>query len=429
LYAHVSRVLLRGGIRDKSAHRIFRVSKPEQPRDDDTLTATAALRADHVRTSRLRLLVVGEGVYATYPLPEQGDLIIGRSNKADICIDDPAISRRHAVLHVRMPPIPANPRDSAIFEPLLHIEDLGSANGVRVRDQKLTAMQTVDVYVGDTIDLGSTSLIVQRSPMSARLRRLWSHGAFEARLEDECARAERSGAPFSVMRIHVEGVLPPVAVQETLGQELRSIDVIATYGPNEYEALLIDAAPAKADEMASRVTSGLTRLGASVLVGIASYPKDGRAPEELIAKACAAVRDNEEEAPSGPPVVVPRRHDAEALQAREAHRVELDQRAHPRRDGRRQGGLAEMPAQGVSARAEGAPPPQLRGPLERAPGERALRPRARRLHRRRHREARPARDRARRHRIPRRGRRAAALHAGEAPPRPGATGRCSASAA
>jgi two-component system response regulator AtoC len=305
LYAHVSRVLLRGGIRDKSAHRIFRVSKPEQPRDDDTLTATAALRADHVRTSRLRLLVVGEGVYATYPLPEQGDLIIGRSNKADICIDDPAISRRHAVLHVRMPPIPANPRDSAIFEPLLHIEDLGSANGVRVRDQKLTAMQTVDVYVGDTIDLGSTSLIVQRSPMSARLRRLWSHGAFEARLEDECARAERSGAPFSVMRIHVEGVLPPVAVQETLGQELRSIDVIATYGPNEYEALLIDAAPAKADEMASRVTSGLTRLGASVLVGIASYPKDGRAPEELIAKACAAVRDNEEEAPSGPPVVVP----------------------------------------------------------------------------------------------------------------------------
>ncbi len=280
------------------------MSKPEQPRDDDTLTATAALRADHVRTSRLRLLVVGEGVYATYPLPEQGDLIIGRSNKADICIDDPAISRRHAVLHVRMPPIPESPRDSAIFEPLLHIEDLGSANGVRVRDQKLVAMQTIDVYVGDTIDLGSTSLIVQRSPMTARLRRLWSHGAFEARLEDECARAERSGAPFSVMRIHVEGSLPPVAVQETLGQELRSIDVIATYGPNEYEALLIDAAPAKADEMASRVTSGLTRLGASVLVGIASYPKDGRAPEELIAKACAAVRDNEE-APSGPPVVVP----------------------------------------------------------------------------------------------------------------------------
>ena len=276
----------------------------EHPRDDDTLTATAALRADHVRTSRLRLLVVGEGVYATYPLPETGDLIIGRSNKADICIDDPAISRRHAVLHVRMPPIPANPRDSAIFEPLLQIEDLGSSNGVRVRDQKLVPRQTIDVYVGDTIDLGSTSLIVQRSPITTRLRRLWSHGAFEARLEDECARAERSGMPFSVLRVHVEGSLPPVAVQETLGQELRSIDVIATYGPNEYEVLLIDAAHDKADEMASRVTSGLTRLGASALVGIASYPRDGRAPEELIAKACAAVRDSEAD-PEAPPVVVP----------------------------------------------------------------------------------------------------------------------------
>jgi two-component system response regulator AtoC len=280
------------------------VAKPDDlPRDDDTLTATAALRADHVRTSRLRLLVVGEGVYATYPLPEQGDLIIGRSNKADVCIDDPAISRRHAVLHVHTPPMPQNPRDSAMFEPELHIEDLGSANGMRVRDQKLVARQTIDVYVGDTIDLGSTSLIVQRSPTSARLRRLWSHGAFEARLEDECARAERSGAPFSVMRIHVEGALPPVAVQETLGQELRAIDVIATYGPNEYEALLIDAAPEKADQLASRLTSGLTRLGAPVLIGIACYPRDGRTPEELIEKACAAVRDTEEA--KGPPVVVP----------------------------------------------------------------------------------------------------------------------------
>lgn len=274
------------------------------PRDDDTLTATAALRADHVRTSRLRLLVVGEGVYATYPLPEAGDLIIGRSNKADICIDDPAISRRHAVLHVRMPAIPESPRDSAIFEPLLQIEDLGSSNGVRVRDQKLIPLQTIDVYVGDTIDLGSTSLIVQRSPATTRLRRLWSHGAFEARLEDECARAERSGMPFSVLRIHVEGALPPVAVQETLGQELRSIDVIATYGPNEYEALLIDASHEKADEMASRVTSGLTRVGAGALVGIATYPRDGRAPEELIAKACAGVRDPELD-PEAPPVVVP----------------------------------------------------------------------------------------------------------------------------
>jgi len=276
----------------------------EAPRDDDTLTATAALRADHVRTSRLRLLVVGEGVYATYPLPEIGDLIIGRSNKADICIDDPAISRRHAVLHVHTPPVPANPRDSASFEPELRIEDLGSSNGMRVREKKLVPRQTVDVFVGDTIELGSTALIVQRSPAASRLRRLWSHGAFEARLEDECARAERSGAPFSVIRIHVDTALPPVAVQETLGQELRSIDVIATYGPNEYEALLIDAAPEKADEMASRVTSGLTRLGASVLVGVASYPKDARTPEELIQKACAAVRDNEE-LTEGPPVVVP----------------------------------------------------------------------------------------------------------------------------
>src|SRR6185369_13006111 len=106
------------------------------------------------------------------------------------------------------------------FEPELHIEDLGSSNGMRVREKKLTPNQTVDVYVGDTIELGSTALIVQRSPIAARLRRLWSHGAFEARLEDECARAERSGLPFSVVGVYLEESMPPGAVQETLGQEL-----------------------------------------------------------------------------------------------------------------------------------------------------------------------------------------------------------------
>ena len=33
--------------------------------------------------------MVGDGIYATHPLPETGDLTIGRSDKADVCIDDP----------------------------------------------------------------------------------------------------------------------------------------------------------------------------------------------------------------------------------------------------------------------------------------------------------------------------------------------------
>ena len=67
-------------------------------------------------------------------------------------------------------------------------------------------------------------------------------------------------------------------------------------------------------------------------------------------------------------------------------------------------------------------PGQLRGPARGPDRERAVRPRAGRLHRRRPPEARPVRARRRRHDLPRRGRRAAPVGPGQAPPRPPAAG-------
>ena len=63
-------------------------------------------------------------------------------------------------------------------------------------------------------------------------------------------------------------------------------------------------------------------------------------------------------------------------------------------------------------------PGQLRGPARGPDRERAVRPRAGRLHRRRPPAARPVRARRRRHDLPRRGRRAAPVGPGQAPPRP-----------
>jgi DNA-binding NtrC family response regulator len=246
---------------------------------DDDSTLTAVLRSDASKRGRLRLLVVGDGIYATHPLPEAGDLTIGRSDKADVCIDDPLISRKHAVLHLG---------------PRIQLEDLGSSNGLRVRDIRVDARQTVDIFPGDAIDIGSTTLIVQNSSAALRPRRLWTHGAFEARLEDECARAERSSSQFAVVRIHIEGNLASAAVQDVLGLELRSVDVVATYGPDEYEVLLVDTPTDRATEVARRLTARLVDRGARIRVGIACHPRDGTAPEEIVARACAAVRGGDE---------------------------------------------------------------------------------------------------------------------------------------
>jgi transcriptional regulator with GAF, ATPase, and Fis domain len=238
---------------------------------------------------RRRLLVFGDGTFTTYPLPDTGQVVIGRSEKCDIRIDHPSISRRHAILHIGPP---------------LRIEELGSSNGTRVRDVEVLQGQGVEVFPGDVIDLGSTMMTVQAGSSVSRPRRLWTHSYFEARLEEECARAERSGGRFAVVRLHIDGNFSSKIAEEVLAAELRSIDLVAAYGPSEYELMLLDSAPIEADETTHRLVLHLEGRGATVRIGTAYYPKDGRGPEALVARACAFVRGKPTVEASAPPVVV-----------------------------------------------------------------------------------------------------------------------------
>lgn len=94
----------------------------------------------------LRLILIGEGTATTHELPSSGRLAIGRSEEAAICIHDPAISRRHALLHLG---------------DTLSVEDLGSANGTYVRGSQIEARKAIEVALGDSIEVGTTLIIVQ----------------------------------------------------------------------------------------------------------------------------------------------------------------------------------------------------------------------------------------------------------------------------
>ena len=77
------------------------------------------------------------------------------------------------------------------------IEDLGSANGTRVRGVNLEPHKPVAIALGEVMDLGSALVMVQQRPIATKEWRIWAHGYFEGRLEDECARAARSGSSCS----------------------------------------------------------------------------------------------------------------------------------------------------------------------------------------------------------------------------------------
>ncbi len=92
------------------------------------------------------LVVMGPASFHTVPLPVRGELIVGRGSSADVDIDEPRASRRHARLRVG---------DG------ITIEDLGSVNGTRVRGRKLEAGKPMAVSPGEAIAIGGIVLMVQ----------------------------------------------------------------------------------------------------------------------------------------------------------------------------------------------------------------------------------------------------------------------------
>jgi len=207
---------------------------------------------------KLYVAVVGEGVDATRPLPDDGRVVIGRVEGADIRIDHRSVSRQHAAL---------------LLGPQLAVQDLGSANGTKVRGRRLVPNQIAAISCGEPIDLGDVMIIVQQRAASAPPRHVWEHGHFEARLEEECARGTR----FAVVRVH--GDRDDASLEPAITGELRAMDVIGRYGPGEYEVLLVESPPADADAITARMRAACAR---PVQIGIARYPIDGRDPYALL---------------------------------------------------------------------------------------------------------------------------------------------------
>src|SRR5687768_5624502 len=109
---------------------------------DETLLEQAAA------ASTLRLVVFNDDISAAHPLPDSGELVIGRDPSADVVVSAPGVSRRHARLHLGAK---------------MEIEDLSSANGTRIGDRQLHGGDRQAIKPGDAVQLGSVTVLVQRA--------------------------------------------------------------------------------------------------------------------------------------------------------------------------------------------------------------------------------------------------------------------------
>ena len=95
-------------------------------------------------------LAIVEGEEAGREVPLTGRLLVGRDPSADVTVDDPEVSTRHAAFV---------PGDDGVV-----VEDLDSTNGTFVNDQRLSGSR--QLQAGDRVRLGNTVLEV-RAPAPA----------------------------------------------------------------------------------------------------------------------------------------------------------------------------------------------------------------------------------------------------------------------
>jgi DNA-binding NtrC family response regulator len=235
------------------------------------------------------LLLMSPEVFSSQPLPISGVVSLGRSTKCAVQIDDAMASREHARIHIGS--------DGGV--PVLTIEDVGSANGTRVRDAVIKPGEPAAILPGEAVIIGSTVIMVLQTRPPVGLRRLWSHAYFETRLEDECARVAKTRGSFSLARIRFVGAAPWTKVMPVLARDLSAPHVFATYGPKDYEILFVDIQDREADALVRSLVDTFKGSGLDAQSAVAVYPHDGRTADALISAANASLKSTGERTGSG----------------------------------------------------------------------------------------------------------------------------------
>lgn len=180
----------------------------------------------------------------------------------------------------------------------------GRAFTVRVRpllDEQSTVIGTVSVAL-DVTDQKASEESLKYLATHDSLTDLANYRALLSSFDAELQRSDRTGRPFTALLLDVDGLKnindrhghligskALCRLANVLKRTCRSIDTVARYGGDEFAVLLVETDEVAARLVAQRIKDGLAKdkedpqITASV--GIAVYPRDGYAVENLLAGA------------------------------------------------------------------------------------------------------------------------------------------------
>jgi len=266
------------------------------------------------------LVALGGELLAT-PIPlERPEVTLGRALDADVRLNDAKVSRLHACISTEV-----NQNSGAT---VFKIKDLKSTNGTLVNGR---AVSEAVLNHGDKILIGDNlfrfELLdeidrafqqqIQRLIGHDELTGLLTSKSFFSELRREAARAEEVSQPFCVLMMdldhfkavndnygHLVGNQTLQQVGAIIKAALRSGDVAARFGGEEFAACLLDADYLQGLVAAERVRRGVEeavfsgsaeahpaapRFKLTVSIGVACFPDDAGDPIRLVELADSAL--------------------------------------------------------------------------------------------------------------------------------------------
>ncbi len=231
-------------------------------------------------------------------------LIIGRSSKCDLQVDQESVSRNHAKI--------VNSGQRVL------IRDLGSTNGTYVNDQPVEEFILRD---GDLIKIGRTILKflsggniehayheeIYRLTTIDGLTQIFNKRHFMETLEREISRAQRYQRELSLIMFdldhfkwvndtygHLAGDYVLKHLASVIKNRIRREDVFARYGGEEFAIILPEIDRENALTFAEKIRRLVERtqfnfentvLPISISLGVATSSEDVTGPEELIRRS------------------------------------------------------------------------------------------------------------------------------------------------
>jgi diguanylate cyclase (GGDEF)-like protein len=192
------------------------------------------------------------------------------------------------------------------------VELFSELGGRHFREADISLLRTMANQVAAALENASLMRQLRDAAETDLITGVYSHRHLQDRIRQEVARAARTHSPLSVLMVdlndfklvndqfgHQSGDRVLRAIAGALRAAVRTSDVVARYGGDEFVVLMPDTDAAEAEQVAQRAAAAVADLAhpmaerseihVSCSVGLAIHPMDGRTGKQLLRAADAAM--------------------------------------------------------------------------------------------------------------------------------------------